>query len=226
MIHLYLKGCDNIFNNQYIRYGFIQGDGGLGRLKSKEHLGLEVNIGKNDYDILPLFCINPREYADRKIYYTGENQNLKNLGFSSEKLPNRVLPTSYNQWNNDKKLSFLRGLWSANGSVIRVKNKTKNGDIKISCRISFKGTCKKLIEQLKVELKTLGLNPYYTTNKPKKVKFSNGEYLCKESYDLNLGRIKEIEWFMKNIGFVQNYKIEKYYSILNNKTKGENNYEK
>ncbi len=204
-----------LFDDKYLRYGFIQGDGGLGRLKSQEHLGLEVNIGKDDHDLLPLFNVDESTYNDRKHYYTGENDNLRSLGFSSEQLPSRTLPLTYHDWSDIKKISFLKGLWSANGSVIKVKNKRKDGSIRLSCRISFKGTCRKLIDQLKLELENYGLHPYITTNKSKKVVFSNGEYQCKESYDLNIGRMSEMQWFIDNIGFIQKYKVDKYNYITN-----------
>lgn len=43
---------DHNFNNEFIKLGYLQGDGNLGRLDSDTHLGLFVNIGKRDRDIL------------------------------------------------------------------------------------------------------------------------------------------------------------------------------
>jgi len=76
---------------------------------------------------------------------------------------------------------FLKGLYSANGSVIKTS------------RIAFKTTCKELVEELLDELKSFGLSPYITTNKIKDVLFANGNYTCKESYDLNIGRYEDIK---------------------------------
>lgn len=99
----------------------------------------------------------------------------------------------------------MRGLWSANGSVIK------------NSRISFKGTCKVLIEQLSEILTSLGYKNYYTTNKPKVVTFSNGDYLCKESYDLNISDYISMEKFYNNIGFEHTYKNETLKEMLINK---------
>lgn len=182
-------------NKEFELYGFLQGDGDLGRLKSEHHLGLEMNIGKDDYDIAEYFMLNP---LDKKVYLVGFNEKLIELGFSSEKLPKRVLPTTINKWSILDKKSFLRGLYSANGSVI-------------SCgRITFKTTCKQLSEQLKEMLMNdFNIDSYITTNKAHEVKFSNGTYMCKESYDVNINRFEEKVKFFNTIGFLQKYKVKR-----------------
>ena len=115
---------------------------------------------------------------------------------------------------DSKKLlsSFLRGLYSADGSVILNKGN--------SCRVTYKTSSKGLAEDVQLSLSYLGIKSYITTNKAKKVSFNNGEYLCKESYDVNISsdRVK----FLESIGFLQNYKNEKIKNnigiILNNDT--------
>lgn len=180
----------------YIKLGFIQGDGCLGRLKSKEHKGMEINIGKYDDELLSLFCVNREKEGERSFYLRGFNEICRQLGFSSEHLPNRPLPLSYDDWTELNKTSFLYGLYSANGCFI------KNG------RIAFKTTCEELSVQLKSELERLGYHPYITTNKPKNVTFENGTYKCKQSYDINIGRQLEVLKFYNEIGFIQQYKNE------------------
>lgn len=191
---------------RFVQYGFIQGDGALGRLKSETHKGLELNIGKYDADILPLFGLSVEDVSDRKYYINGFNDDLRMLGFSSEKLPNRSFPTTFDNWSDIEKLSFLRGLFSANGSALRGYG-----------RISFKSTCYELIIELKTILEYFDIYPYITTNKSKKVKFSNGEYLCKESYDLNIRKIDSVKKFMDKIGFVHKYKNDKIYDYFREK---------
>lgn len=183
--------------NEFVKYGFIQGDGQTGRLRSKEHLGLEINVGKDDGDIAELFNV-----GIGKNYIGGYNETLKELGFSMNSLPDRTLPTTFNNWSSENKLMFLKGLWSANGCIIG------------KYRISFKSTCKKLIEELQEVLLSFGIDSYYTTNKPKKVKFSNGTYLCKESYDLNIGRYDSVLEFANKIGFVHKYKQESLRNLI------------
>ena len=178
--------------SEFTKYGFIQGDGGLGRLDSESHLGLEVNIGEDDDDILKLFGLvkeNKRTY-----YVNGYNDMLSSLGFDSSKLPEREFPSTYESWEESEKKMFLKGMYSANGSVIK------------GSRIAYKTTSKKLAQQLLNELKIFGMSPYITTNKEKEVKFANGDYLCKESYDINISRFSGVVLFAKEIGFVHSYK--------------------
>jgi hypothetical protein len=71
------------------------------------------------------------------------------------------------------------------------------------------------VEQLTEILKNnYNINPYVTTNKPTKVKHANGEYISRESYDLNISRYSDIIKFAKNIGFVQKYKQDKLVKLL------------
>lgn len=194
-----------MFNNKYVQFGFIQGDGGLSRLRSHSHLGLEVNIGVDDDDVLPIFGLTRENIAGRKFYFVGHNDEMLRLGFSSETLPYRTMPKTFSEWDNLYKLSFLRGLFSANGSAL-------NG----YGRISFKSTCRELINELQCVLSEFGIASNVTTNKAKNIKFSNGDYLCKESYDLNIGRKESVLLFMDKVGFVQEYKNEKIYEYFNN----------
>ena len=90
--------------------------------------------------------------------------------------------------------SFLRGIYSAHGSVC-------------GNRITLKTSSKQIVEAVQLMLSSIGINSYFTTNKPKKIKFKNGEFLCKESYDINISTDREK--FINNIGFLQKYKNEK-----------------
>lgn len=188
---------NNIFDEDFVKYGFIQGDGGLGRLASEYHQGLEVNIGKNDGDIAELFGVHLKD-NERTVYLNGYNQDLIALGFSSESLPKREFPTTFNQWTQYQQKSFLRGCYSANGSVLKTDG-----------RITYKTTCKTFAEQLKSILEKMGYKPYITTNKKHDVEFSNGTYECKESYDINIRQYESRLKFYNEIGFVQQYKMDK-----------------
>lgn len=180
------------YDKEYIKYGFLQGDGCLGRLISDSHKGLEINLSLKDKEIRDLFQIESQD--SMKEYINGYNEILNELGFNSNPLPERTLPTSFNSWGTKEKVSFLRGLWSANGSFIKAG------------RVAFKSTCKELIDQLQEVLKEFDISSYITTNKTKPVKFKNGEYLCKESYDLNICKYTELLKFYNTIGFEQEYK--------------------
>lgn len=179
--------------SEFTKYGFIQGDGQLTRLSSVEHLGMSINIGKNDDDIFSLLNIEKKE-EERCYYVRGYNEVLKELGFSSKVLPERIMPSSYTVWDKENKKMFLKGMFSANGSVIK------------DYRVSYKTTCYRLATQLVDALLEFGIESYITTNKAKETVFSNGSYLCKESYDINIGKFESILKFAENIGFVHSYK--------------------
>lgn len=198
---------NNIFDDRFIKYGFIQGDGQLTRLNSPRHKGLEVNIGKKDTDIVDLFANEKYTIqSERSIYLYGFNEDLFNLGFCNAPLPERRLPLSYDNWTDIQKRSFLRGCYSANGSVI------KKG------RISYKTTCLGFANELVATLlDDFGIAAYVTTNKKRRTVFANGEYECKESYDVNICRFKDITLFAALIGFQQQYKREQMSMMIASK---------
>lgn len=194
------------FDDLYMKLGFIQGDGCLSRLSGKYgHIGFEINIGKKDQDIAFLFGYNMQK---SRVVYTTEFFSLcKDLKFSDKKLPTRVLPKTYNSWTIKNKRSFLKGLWSANGSVIK------------NHRIAFKSTCFELVSQLLNTLKQdFNIEAYITTNKPARIKFSNGVYTTKESYDLNITQRDSVILFNENIGFIHKYKTKSLRDLLDKKS--------
>ena len=184
-------------DKKFVKYGFIQGDGQLKRLASEKHKGLEVNIGSKDGDIRSLFSDEnfTNRNDNRHMYITGFNEPLTDLGFSEQTMLTRVFPTTYNEWNILEKASFLQGCYSANGCVV------KNN------RLSYKTICKEFADQLsETLLNDFGIPAYITTNKPKVVTFSNGDYECKQSYDVNISAYSSVVKFAELINFYQQYK--------------------
>jgi LAGLIDADG-like domain len=187
--------------NEFVKYGFIQGDGGLGRLLSETHKGLEVNFGEKDDDVLDLFEIV--KINDKRTYYLNDyNEILKSLQFDSNSLPLRDFPKTYLFWETNDKLMFLKGMYSANGCII--KNQ----------RISYKTTCKKLAQELQDTLSFFNISAYITTNKEKDVLFKNGNYTCKQSYDINISKYDSVLLFASKIGFVHLYKQESLKDLI------------
>jgi len=186
----------------YVKLGFIQGDGNLSRLKSTTHKGFEINIGKNDDDVLKYFNLKRTKKNQRSFYLNDYFDICKSYEFSSENLPERVLPLAIHTWSKSNKLSFLCGLFSANGSIVG------------NYRVTLKSTCKLLILETQKLLKEFEIDSYYTTNKSKSVKFDNGNYICKESYDLNIGKYYDLINFYMNIGFIHQYKNDKLYNVI------------
>lgn len=179
--------------------GFIQGDGNTGRLDSEDHNGLEVNLGEKDKDVANFLSAD----VSGRTWYSTEAKNIaKEYNLSPKQLPEREFPNYVFQSESELN-DFLSGLWSANGSVIKKH------------RVAFKSTCKGLIDTLSNILYENGIENYVTTNKPTKVKFSNGEFLCKESYDLNINKFASIVKFAEKIGFCQKYKREALDELVN-----------
>lgn len=112
----------------------------------------------------------------------------------------RKVPDKFFYGDPSKVCGFLRGLYSANGSIVGGK------------RISLKSSSLTLVEQVQQMLSSVGIRSYYTVNRPTNVTFDNGEYTCKQSYDLNItvDRVK----FYNRIGFIQQYKMDKLKNVI------------
>lgn len=192
-------------NPQDVMDGLVIGDGSVHAASNNL---VHLCVGQDDMD-----------YFDSEIkdLFKRERAGLSDYAYeiettiTSDELPKtfeRGIPDRFYYGDFNKVCSFLRGLYSANGSIC--------GD-----RITLKASSFKIIRQVQFMLSSIGIKSYYTTNKPVKVKFSNGEYVCKESYDLNItvsrGRFSAL------IGFIQKYKtsiLEQTIELIkNSKTK-------
>ena len=171
--------------------GLVMGDGSVH--KASNDL-VYLCVGQNDQDyfkseISGLFA------AKRDGIKPGAYEVITSI--QAEELPltfNRSIPSRFIYGSPAKVAGFLRGLYTANGSVC-------------GNRITLKAASKPVIEQAQLMLSSLGIRSYFTTNKPSLVKFNNGEYLCKQSYDLNIS--SDCKKFQSIIGFIQGYKNEK-----------------
>lgn len=127
--------------------------------------------------------INPVPF-DKKVH------RVEQTSLSPEEMPRtylRRIPQRFHQGNFLTVRGFLRGLYSANGSIC-------------GGRVTLKATSFDVIEAVQQMLSSLGIRSYYTTNKPKTVTFSNGDYLCKQSYDLNITADRTL--FRDLVGFI------------------------
>jgi hypothetical protein len=186
-------------NPQDVIDGLVLGDGGVH--KASNNL-VVLYIGENDSDYFKSEISSLiTEKRDGVSPYAWEVKTT----ILPEELPptyNRVIPKRFLYGNSDTVCGFLRGLYSANGSF------TGN-------RVTFKTTSPNIREQVQLMLSSLGIRSYHTTNKERQVTFSNGDYTCKESYDVNITR--DCDLFYKIIGFIQEYKMEKVYNCINSK---------
>ena len=194
--------------DEYVKLGFIQGDGILSDLANTTKRGVGINFGEKDKDVAELFGVDFDPDKGRIIYYTDEFTNkLKELEFSEKQLPERAMPKTVWNWTTENQLAFLRGMYTANGSVIKTNNK--------NIRIGYKTTSKDLAVELVSLLAEFNITAYITVNKARYTEFENGTYLCKESYDVNIQQYQSKLLFHNLIGFVQTYKDNAlYYGLL------------
>ncbi|PHS02804.1 MAG: hypothetical protein COA78_20385 [Blastopirellula sp.] len=171
--------------------GFMVGDGALNRLNSDKHKGLEVYFSKKDKDIAKSYGQGVGRWYSRKARGIAVSYSLPATVIGSRGLPTSIVSQE-----------GLQGLYSANGGVIR------NG--RVSLKTIDKGQADRLVEVLG----KYGVTAYITTNKTTKVKFYNGEYTCKVSYDVNIGRYDSLLAFCRFINFGQDYKRQQLQEML------------
>lgn len=189
-----------IIDTQDVMDGLVIGDGSVH--KASNDL-VVLHIGKDDADY---FTSEVKDHILNHRHGIHETAYSVNTTISSDELPKtyeRKVPERFIKDTN-KLVGFLRGIFSANGSVC-------------GNRITLKTTSKNILEDVQLMLNSIGIKSYYTTNKASNVKFKNGEYICKESYDLNITSDRDI--FVKTIGFIQGYKNDKIKTVNSTKSK-------
>lgn len=198
-----LKGCIDRRITEHIPEavmdGLLIGDGSV-HVASNNLVHLCIGENDSDYfdsEISDLILSHRPELHSRPIAWEVKT----NLSYKDIPLTYlRRVPDCYKYSDSTTVASFLRGLYSANGSVLEKHN-----------GITLKASSFGLIEDVQLMLSSLGIGSYFTTNKSKSVIFSNGEYVCKESYDLNITCDSQL--FKDKIGFLQKYKQEKLKKI-------------
>ncbi len=191
------KGVPSLLCEDYlVCLGFVFGDANYhvasGRYKY-------VYIGENDSEVEAAFkkinvTLEESSRYDKRTLPISFSDSCEDLDFPKTTLPERSLSEKILSLPPEELRQFLKGLYSANGSVIKKYS-----------RVSLKAACKELATQLQIVLMALGIKSYITTNKTKSVDFLNGTYVCKKSYDLNITS-DDIAEFEKQIGFIQTYK--------------------
>lgn len=181
----------DLLDNKTIMDGLVIGDGTVH--KASNNLVL-LCIGKDD-----------QSYFDSEVssFIKKERQGIGpyvwevKTSIQHDELPltyERRVPERFLKGNIIQVRSFLRGLYSANGSIC-------------GNRVTFKSTSIGLIEDVQQMLSFLGISSYYTVNKPSTINHKNGTYISKQSYDLNISTDKNK--FLNLVGFIQPYKQEK-----------------
>ena len=185
------KAIDHELNARYVIDGLVLGDGTVH--KASNNLVL-LNIGKKDQDLLSSevrsFILEERKGIGPSVWEVSTSIECNELPKTFE----RKIPERYKQALPSQLISFLRGLYSANGSIC-------------GNRVTLKASSFNVIQGVQEMLSSIGIKSYYTVNKPHDVEFKNGTYTCRESYDLNISTDRAI--FRKLIGFIQKDKSKR-----------------
>lgn len=181
--------------------GLMMGDGSADNRKNNNIVILFIGAKDGDYFISEIKPFIVKKYTNDAYCYKMNTTIILN------ELPPtyaRTIPDRFLYGSKDKVCGFIRGLFSANGSV--------------GGRVQLKGASKKLIEQVQIMLSSVGIKSYITTNKANRKKFPNieKEYLCKESYNLCI--TTDRNKFREIIGFIQHYKNKALDEVIENTT--------
>jgi len=184
--------------------GFVFGDGNFHKASGRYKY---VYIGVEDEDMIEIFnsigeSLEETDRYDRRLLSSKFADLCETLEFPHETLPDRTLSDRILQLPSTELLYFLKGLYSANGSVLKSHR-----------RVTYKSSCRELIDQLQIILAAFNIKSYVTKNGSHKVKFENGDYVCRESYDLNITS-DDLAVFNSKIGFIQEYKDQKMDIVL------------
>lgn len=184
---------ERLISTGYLTLGFLFGDGS--RCASGE--GITVNLNKEKEPEVYSLLINSgfKEEKCGSLYINRAKYGY-NTDFLNHKTFEREFPKDILFSHSYDTASFLQGLFEANGSV------NAHG------QISLKGTNKSMIETVQLILASFGIPSWIVTNKATKIKWSNGEYVSKESYNLQIAPRNAL-LFKEKIGFLSDRKQNK-----------------
>jgi len=179
-------------NEKDIVQGFLFGDG----FRCGCNEGVSVKLTKRkEWEIYELLSSFGFEEEDCGVLYINRKK-LMDTEFLNYKTFDRQLPKYILESHSDRTAGFLRGLFEANGSV----NKQN--------QISLKGTNKEMIKDVQLILASFGIPSWISINKPTKVEWDNGDYISKESYNLQIAP-RNAWLFKEKIGFYSSMKNDK-----------------
>ena len=185
---------------QLVMDGLVLGDGSVH--KASNNL-LFLHIGKKDLDYFDSEISNLIIKHRLGLADTAYEINTTLKWNEVPKTYDRSIPGRYYYASALEVQSFLRGLFSANGSVVNSHSSKRS-------RVTLKQSSYVLIRQVQELLSSVGIGSYITTNKKTWTTHKNGHYESRKSYALNISIQSDIDLFYKNIGFIQRYKTPKY----------------
>lgn len=204
--------------------GWLTGDGYIHGKRSQPSLV----FGLNDFDLIPKFeerlmqWMPHVELRKQLLHTTTMHLHahdirfaawLKQLGVTHSKAHEKTVPDSVFGASREAVVGFLRGLFSADGTL-------DVGSDALS--ISLGSTSKKLLEGVQLLLLNLGIRSrLHKAQKPRKAMLPGPdrkpkEYTCRQSYSLKIGKSSRNR-FMAEIGFLQDYKNARFAEATDNR---------
>ena len=177
---------------QAVADGLFLGDGTCKTQKGMYSYNL-LCVGEKDQDYFSIAELG--DYIEKVPFDRRQHKIATTFEGTLPKTYEREVEDKYFYAESHVVRSFLLGLYSANGSIC-------------GNRVTLKQSSLKLVRRVQMMLSSIGIRSYYTINKSKNVNFSNGEYTCRESYDLNISSSMVVR-FKHSVGFLQEYKKEK-----------------
>jgi hypothetical protein len=193
---LSLEEASQALDPRDVMDGLVWGDGEFHKASNRVFL----HIGKDDqcyFDSEIKHLVVEHRPGVKPTAYLVQTTNE----FLKKTYERELHPDWLHSANQQKIRGFLRGLFTANGTVV-------------GNRVQLKSSCLKLVEQVQLMLSMLGISSYYTTNKAHEVEFENGTYECRESYDLSIGTKQGRQLFQELIGFIHPEKQKKLQASL------------
>jgi hypothetical protein len=176
--------------------GLLIGDGTVHRAGGGVFLivGDDDSDYFSDHDVAPLMAQRGYGGNEKLTRVNGASVTADELPMTYE----RRIPERFINGTTEKARGFLRGLYSANGSIVRG-------------RVTLKTSSTEVRDGVQLMLSAIGIKSYYTTNRAHDVEFDNGAYKCRESYDVNIS--DDVGIFSRLIGFIQSHKTDRLMKI-------------
>lgn len=181
------RTTDEYDTNEILR-GFLFGSGFL--TEPEYSVGVKINGSKEPeiHDLLINYGFHKQNCGE---YYINKNDLPFDTSFLKLNSHNSEFPDDVLYGSSKKVASFLRGLFSANGSC----NK-KSG------QISLKFVNLDTIKKVQLLLASFGIPSWICKDKKQKIEWNNGIYTNKASFNLQITP-KNRRIFMEKIGFLQ-----------------------
>jgi ribonucleoside-diphosphate reductase alpha chain len=176
--------------------GFLFGDGFICGKGNGISVKLNKNIEIEMYNLLVNWGFKEENCGTLYANKARLESMTGSLNFLENRVFNRDIPDFILLSDSSYLRSFVSGLFEANGSVTKLN------------QISFKSTNKEQAKKLQIILSAFGIESWIVENKPVLIRWKNGDYASKESYNLQIAPRNAFK-FKERIGFISNRKNNK-----------------